>query len=192
MYARISAACSRTWLRSSDVMIPVVDRMRVAAFMVHVLGLGLRIDRGLVGPLPVSAVVGNFNHSKAVTLVQSAAGTVSGHRMIHSFSVWRGGHHMQPASHRGQPKRTWPPFSESSKRRNGLFFLPRKCAQCHGLLPVMLTSGRYTAGRLILSGLYGLGSVCGGSHVAQVSMEQPVTRQRTMNRRRFMVVVSLY
>ena len=39
----------------------------------------------------------------------------------------------------------------------------------------------------MFSGLYGLGSVCGGSHVAQVSMEHPVTRQRARNLIAFMV-----
>ena len=64
-------------------------------------------------------------------------------------------------------------------------------AFAHGLLPVMLTSGRYSAGRLIGSGLYGLSSRGGGSHVAQVANAQPVTRQRARNLIAFMVVVSL-
>lgn len=60
----------------------------------------------------------------------------------------------------------------------------------HGLLLVIDTSGRYSAGRLIGSGLY-VSSRCGGSHVAQVVMEQPVTRQRARNLMVFMVVASL-
>ena len=64
-------------------------------------------------------------------------------------------------------------------------------AFAHGLLLVIDTSGRYSAGRLIGSGLYGLGSVCGGSHVAQVAIEQPGTMQRARNLITFISVASL-
>ena len=63
-------------------------------------------------------------------------------------------------------------------------------AFAHGLLLVIDTSGRYTAGRLILSGLY-VSSSSGGSHVAQVANAQPMTRQRARNLIAFMDVVSL-
>jgi len=56
----------------------------------------------------------------------------------------------------------------------------------------MLTSGRCSAGRLISRRLYGLGSVCGGSHVAQVVHANPVTRTRARKRRRFMVVALFF
>ena len=60
-------------------------------------------------------------------------------------------------------------------------------AQSHGLLLVIETSCRYTAGRLICMGWY-VFSLGGGSHVAHVANAQPVTKQRARNRRRFIVV----
>ena len=77
------------------------------------------------------------------------------------------------------------------KRRYHSGHILRLVTFAHGLLLVIDTSGRYSAGRLIGSGLYGLSSRIGGSHVAQVAMEQPVTRQRARNLIAFISVVSL-
>lgn len=60
-----------------------------------------------------------------------------------------------------------------------------------GLLPVLETSGRYVSVRLSCSGLYGLSSRGGGSHVAQVANDMPVRMQRTRWRRRFICLASL-
>ena len=61
----------------------------------------------------------------------------------------------------------------------------------HGLLPVIETSGRYSAGRFKSMRLYGLCSVGGGSHVAHVVHAKPVTKHRARKRRRFMTHTSL-